>query len=293
MLEPGALHCKSLGYEVLRGQTRYGDTSLCLLPDGQVVDVYDFYAGRVGLEWSYCAREGYEARHVEGNALCKECTACVLPDGSEQTVASLMGLDFRETHCGDGSCGITEDFASCARDCPSGSADEYCDAVADGRCDPDCVEQGQADADCPRVFVDIKAGSCPNPFNTRSRGVLPVAILGTPKLDVTRINPSSIKLKRPDCLGCRGVPAIRWNYDDVTTPYAGNETCGCAASGPDGYPDLNLKFDRQEVAERLKLDREAGNSIVITVDGDVHEPYDVSPLKGSDCIEILGGVRSR
>jgi hypothetical protein len=31
----------------------------------------------------------------------------------------------------------------------------------------------------PSVYVDIKPGSCPNPLNTKSKGVLPVAILGT------------------------------------------------------------------------------------------------------------------
>ena len=38
------------------------------------------------------------------------------------------------------------------------------------------------------VFVDIKPGSCPNPLNTGSKGVLPVAIAGTVDFDVTVID---------------------------------------------------------------------------------------------------------
>src|SRR4030042_5245628 len=44
------------------------------------------------------------------------------------------------------------------------------------------------------VAVDIKPGSCPNPMNVKSRGVLPVAILGTAEFDVTTIVPESIQL---------------------------------------------------------------------------------------------------
>lgn len=45
---------------------------------------------------------------------------------------------------------------------------------------------------CP-VPIDIKPQSCPNPINVKSRGVLPVAILGTAEFDVTTIDPASIR----------------------------------------------------------------------------------------------------
>ena len=37
--------------------------------------------------------------------------------------------------------------------------------------------------------------SCPNPINTKDRGRLPVAILGSKDLDVTHIDPVSLRLE--------------------------------------------------------------------------------------------------
>jgi hypothetical protein len=44
------------------------------------------------------------------------------------------------------------------------------------------------------VFVDIKPASWPNPFQLKSKGVLPVAICGTEDFDVTTIDPETIRL---------------------------------------------------------------------------------------------------
>jgi hypothetical protein len=60
------------------------------------------------------------------------------------------------------------------------------------------------------VIVDIKPGSCPNPLNVKSSGVLPVAILGTRDYDITTIDPTSIRLA--------GVEPLRSSYEDVATP---------------------------------------------------------------------------
>jgi hypothetical protein len=91
------------------------------------------------------------------------------------------------------------------------------------------------------VDVDIKPGSCPNPINPKSNGVLPVAVLGTMDFDVNDIDPATIRLE--------GVAPIRWNISDVATPYPGDvEDCpDCHELTGDGYPDLNLKFRTQDI----------------------------------------------
>jgi hypothetical protein len=57
------------------------------------------------------------------------------------------------------------------------------------------------------VGADIKPGSCPNPLNLASRGVLPVAILGTEDFNVNDIDPTSIRLKCSDA--SEGIAAVR------------------------------------------------------------------------------------
>lgn len=98
------------------------------------------------------------------------------------------------------------------------------------------------------VAVDIKPQSCPNPVNTRSRGVLPVAILGTASLNVADINVATIRLA--------GVAPLRSAVEDVATPFnpfTGRRNCNadCNVLGADGYRDLTLKFDTQAIAAAL------------------------------------------
>lgn len=53
----------------------------------------------------------------------------------------------------DGICEVKiENYLNCPQDCPSGSLDEYCDALSDGICDPDCKE-GE-DPDCGISYLD-------------------------------------------------------------------------------------------------------------------------------------------
>lgn len=151
---PSAVYCKELGYEYTIATTPDGgQRGLCVLPDGQIVDAWDFLEGKVGQEYSYCKKEGYEMKTVIDNEKCSyifssECALCILPDGTEVEVAELMNLSFIESVCGDGTCGLPENFETCPEDCPSGSSDAYCDGVADGICDPDCEETGEYDPDC-------------------------------------------------------------------------------------------------------------------------------------------------
>lgn len=151
---PSAVYCRELGYNYTCETTPDGgQRGLCVLPDGQIVDAWDFLEGKVGQEYSYCKKEGYEMKTVIDNEKCSyifspECAVCILPDGTEVEVAELMNLNFNETVCGDGTCGMPETFTTCPEDCPSGGLDDYCDGVADGICDPDCEETGEYDPDC-------------------------------------------------------------------------------------------------------------------------------------------------
>ena len=100
----------------------------------------------------------------------------------------------------------------------------------------------------PQVHMDVKPNSCPNPFNVKSKGVLPVALLGTADLDVVDVDIASLRLE--------GIAPIRSAFEDVATPTEPLTAKGdcyedCNELGPDGYTDLTLKFDSQELVEVL------------------------------------------
>ena len=97
------------------------------------------------------------------------------------------------------------------------------------------------------VSIDIKPQSCPNPLNVKSRGVLPVAILGTALFDVTLVDPATVRLVT--------VPPLRSTFEDVATPFDRTTAIGdcldCTVLGSDGFLDLTLKFDTQAVVAAL------------------------------------------
>lgn len=137
------------------------------------------------------------------------------------------------------------------------------------------------------VFVDIKPGSCPNPLNLKSKGVLPVAVLGTADFDVTAIDPATVRLALVVGEGEPYVVPLRWSYEDVATPFEG-ELCDCHELNGDTYIDLSLKFDTQELVTMLGLDAYAGETIPIILTGNLRgENGEGLPIIGSDCIRIL------
>ena len=130
------------------------------------------------------------------------------------------------------------------------------------------------------VAVDIKPGSCPNPVNVKSSGVLPIAILGTDDYDITTIDPTSIRLA--------GVEPLRSGYEDVATPVSDSNDCNCTTDGPDGFLDLTLKFETQKIVEAIG-DVNDGDVRVLTLTGVLFDPIPFeTPIEGADCIVIRG-----
>jgi T5SS/PEP-CTERM-associated repeat protein len=126
------------------------------------------------------------------------------------------------------------------------------------------------------VPIDIKPGSCPNPLNIKSKGVLPVAILGTEDFDVTDIDPASLRLA--------GVAPILSSIEDVSTPLLEKQDeCDCISEGEDGIDDLTLKFDTQEIISALGEIAD-GDELVLTLTGEL---LDGTHIEGEDCIIIL------
>lgn len=146
------------------------------------------------------------------------------------------------------------------------------------------------------VPIDIKPQSCPNPLNVKSQGVLPVAILGTDDFDVTNINPETVTLEEQ--------LALKSALEDVATPYEPTEKTDCLdciTDGPDGYLDLILHFNTQEIIDALENDNlsqedielledvttadiKDGDCVVLTLYGELSYG---TPIKGEDSVLIL------
>ena len=124
------------------------------------------------------------------------------------------------------------------------------------------------------VEIDIKPGSCPNPLNTKSKGVFPVAILGTATFNVDDIDVSSIRLE--------GVEPIRYSYEDVATPFIG-ELGDCHDLGADEYIDMTLKFDTQAIVDAIG-EVDDGDEIILTLNGNLNDGTD---FEGSDSVWII------
>jgi N-acetylneuraminic acid mutarotase len=124
------------------------------------------------------------------------------------------------------------------------------------------------------LVFDIKPQSCPNPLNVKSKGKIPVAILGMSDFDVLDVDPATVLFE--------GVSPIRWAIEDVTKPVAGGEQCDCTTDGPDGFDDLTLKFDTQELIAALGSVNN-GDELILTITGNLS---DGTPIEGSDCVII-------
>lgn len=96
------------------------------------------------------------------------------------------------------------------------------------------------------VHINIHPGSNPNIINTDANGVIPVMIFGSPEVDVTKIDPLSLKLEvnflwcssRVETTGKHATPLC--NLGDDGSP---NDHYFDGLGPPDGYDDLICQFN--------------------------------------------------
>jgi hypothetical protein len=137
--------------------------------------------------------------------------------------------------------------------------------------------------------MDIKPGSCPNPLNLNSKGILTVAVLGNDVYDVTHIDLASLVLSRADGDGgsvaaLDGPPGPGSNLEDVGAQFGG-EACDCSTSDPDGILDLVVKFRTDEVVEALELySLSPGSGAQLVLTGTL---LDGTPFALSDCVVVI------
>lgn len=129
------------------------------------------------------------------------------------------------------------------------------------------------------VSLDVKPESCPNPLSNKDRGIIPVAILGTDTFDVSDVDVSTALLE--------GVSPKRSALEDVATPYTNGisdppDRNDCNTDGADGYTDLVLHFDAQDVFAAVSP--ADGDVVVVTLTGNL---LDGTPIVG---VDVMWGV---
>jgi hypothetical protein len=73
---------------------------------------------------------------------------------------------------------------------------------------------------------------------------------------------------------------LRFNYDDVGTPYEG-DPCGCHELYGDGMMDLTMHYETQALVEGLMLDQVmGGEDVQIVLSGTL---WDGTPFTAVDC----------
>ena len=130
------------------------------------------------------------------------------------------------------------------------------------------------------VDFDVHPTSWPNPINTKSKGLTPTAILGTEDFDVTTIDPATLYLDLPEGM----VYPVNWAYEDVTMPAGNAWECNDTEMGPDGYMDLTVKFNTQELIAALGEIND-GDELIIVIKGNLMD--DGQAIEGDDCILII------
>lgn len=137
------------------------------------------------------------------------------------------------------------------------------------------IDVPNTEPEVQHVSVDVRPQSCPNPINTNSKGLIPVAILGTVDLDVTQIDLSSLTIN--------GVSPAKTSFEDVATPHTPDtaelDANDCTEEGADGILDLALKFDIQEILE--DVDAPDGDVQTLVVEGQL---LDGTPIAGYDVV---------
>ena len=76
ILNPASFYCIQMGYLLELRDTEDGTEGICVFPDGNECEEWDFLAGKCFVEWSYCQRQGYIIWEGE------EWATCVFDDNS-------------------------------------------------------------------------------------------------------------------------------------------------------------------------------------------------------------------
>ena len=97
MGNPSAVYCQELGYKFKTVPDPEGERGVCILPENQECDAWDFLGGECGQEHSYCAQQGLDTvlKHDGKNGLTRSYAVCV-DENQEEVGAAIELMDLEE-----------------------------------------------------------------------------------------------------------------------------------------------------------------------------------------------------
>jgi hypothetical protein len=128
------------------------------------------------------------------------------------------------------------------------------------------------------IMIDIHFPSNPNNLNCKSNGKMPVMIFGMDDFDVTEINVDTLRLDLES--NGNGISPVSVGIEDEGSP---DEKGVEAEFGtPDGFLDMSVRFDTQEVAELIDCDDlakgEASETLVLSGELNDGTPFASDPI---------------
>ncbi len=131
-----------------------------------------------------------------------------------------------------------------------------------------------------KVALDVKPAVCPNTFPVNQKFTLISAILGTESFDVSKVDPTTIKLN--------GVPSLRSSISKVATPFTGVLTdCSSCSSAPcDNLNDLIVQFCSADLVRTFGTTTN-GQCLKVTLTGKLKAAFGGTAIKGEDFISIV------
>jgi len=141
------------------------------------------------------------------------------------------------------------------------------------------VTQENCTPDEETVLIDIKPGSCKNPVNSKSRGVIPLTIFGSESFDVSTVNIDSVRL--------HGVSPVKSAIEDSGQLLSESD---CEKVVLDGFDDMTLKFRTQDVINALTSSEVAVTRdavILLTLEGNRAVLTESIDFTGQDSIYIV------
>lgn len=92
---PAAVYCEELGYEYTTVETEQGEKGICTINEKQF-DAWDFFEGKIGKAYSFCAKQGFDTQTVEGDGEYSEDYAVCVPKQPSQSGRSPLSAENTE-----------------------------------------------------------------------------------------------------------------------------------------------------------------------------------------------------